>query len=97
MGGKIYVTGGVERGNSVSSVCVYDPQADAWTQLASMGTSRNSHAAAAVGDKLYIFGGYGAASGGCLDTVEVYDPASDSWVQGTSLASKRDCLVAVAF
>ena len=77
MGGKIYVTGGVERGNSVSSVCVYDPQADAWTQLASMGTSRNSHAAAAVGDKLYIFGGHDGRRS--LADLHIFDTESMNW------------------
>ena len=94
MGGKIYVTGGLSRGVAVNSVFVYDPQADAWTQLASMGITRRAHASAAVGGKLYVFGGDGAR--GALDTVEIYDPASDSWAQGSSLTSSRFSLAAVA-
>ena len=93
MGGKIYVTGGNRHGSSVNSVYVYDPQADAWTQLASMGSARRSHASAAVGGKLYVFGGYDT---GLLSTVEIYDPASDSWLQGPSLTSAREALAAVA-
>ena len=57
MGGKIYVTGGETDEGSMNSVFVYDPQADAWTQLASMSTARRRHASAAVGGKLYVFGG----------------------------------------
>jgi len=74
---------------------VYDPQADAWTQLASMGIARRRHASAAVGGKLYVFGGIG---GGFerLSTAEVYDPASDSWAQVTSLTSTRSLFVAAA-
>ena len=94
MGGKIYVTGGFSHG-AVNSACVYDPQADAWTQLASMGTVRERHASAAVGGKLYVFGGVSAAYER-LSTAEVYDPASDSWAQVTSLTSARDVLVAAA-
>ena len=90
MDGKVYVTGGY----SQNSVCVYDPQADAWTQLASMSTARWEHASAAVGGKLYVFGGH--STGGRLSTAEVYDPASDSWVQGLSLTSARSSLVAIA-
>ena len=93
MGGKIYVTGGCSP-DTVNSVYVYDPQADAWTQLASMGTARKAHASAAVGGKLYVFGGIG--DGERLSTAEVYDPASDSWAQVTSLTSARSSLVAVA-
>ena len=70
-------------------------QADAWTQLASMGTARKAHASAAVGGKLYVFGGYGAAMER-LSTAEVYDPASDSWAPVTSLTSARNNMMAVA-
>ena len=94
MGGKIYVTGGRSAVSSVNSVCVYDPQANAWTQLASMSTTRLVHASTAVGGKLYVFGGVGA--GRRLSTGEVYDPASDSWAQGSSLTSAREYVVAVA-
>ena len=73
---------------------MYDPQADAWTQLASMSEVRQAHASAAVGGKLYVFGGMGAR--GRLSTAEVYDPASDSWAQGSSLTSARWNLAVVA-
>ena len=59
-----------------------------------MSIGRQLHAAAAVGGKLYVFGGWGAS--GRLSTAEVYDPASDSWAQGSSLTSERGCVVAVA-
>ena len=75
MGGKIYVTGGYDQGVSVNSAYVYDPQADAWTQLASMSTVRQSHASAAVDGKLYVFGGMDA---GGLSRV-------------TSLSARRRC------
>merc|ERR1712194_640396 len=95
MGGKIYVTGGLNEALAeVSSIFVYDPQADAWTQLASMSIARESHASAAVGGKLYIYGGLGAD--GPLGTTEVLDPASGSWAQGSSLTFPRQFLVAVA-
>ena len=76
------------------SAYVYDPQADAWTQLASMSTARRLHASAAVGGKLYVFGGVGTRER--LSTAEVYDPASDSWAQVSSLTSARNSLELVA-
>ena len=94
MGGKIYVTGGYSQGRLLNSVCVYDPQANAWTQLASMSAARNCHASAAVGGKLYVFGGYGDS--GRLSTTEIYDPASGSWAQGPSLTSARENAVVVS-
>ena len=95
MGGKIYVTGG-ETGDdeSMNSVYVYDPQADAWAQLASMSTARRTHASAAVGGKLYVFGGRNGDE--YLSTAEIYDPASGSWVQGPSLTSAREFFAAFA-
>ena len=88
------MTGGTNQGSKRSSVYVYDPQADAWTQLASMGTAREGHASAAVGGKLYVFGGFDDNER--LSTAEVYDPASDSWAQVTSLTSARTAVKAVA-
>ena len=73
---------------------MYDPQANAWTQMASMSTARRLHASAAVDGKLYVFGGFGVS--GRLRTAEIYDPASGSWAQGPSLTSARDFLAAVA-
>ena len=89
--------GGYDDDDSANSVYVYDPQADAWTQLASMSTVRHYHASAAVGGKLYVFGGSSASwARGALSTAEVYDPASNSWAQVTSLTSARHSLGVVA-
>ena len=104
MGGKIYVTGGLgvqeddddddhDDNVELNLVYVYDPRADAWTQLASMGNVRQVHASAAVGGKLYVFGGLSASK--FLSAAEVYDPASNSWAQVTSLTSARGNMVAV--
>merc|ERR1712194_766698 len=92
MGGKIYMTGGDKTNQgTVNSAYVYDPQADAWTQLASMGNARRLHASAAVGGKLYVFGGW---FGGPVSNAEIYDPASDSWAQGSSLTFARKSAMA---
>ena len=94
MGGNIYVTGGCgQEGSSLNTAYVYDPQAGAWTQLASMGTARRGHTSAVLGGKLYVFGGIDEDR---LSTSEVYDPASDSWAHETELASPRCVMVAVA-
>ena len=80
----------------MNSAYVYDMQANAWTQLTSMGIARWSHASAAVGGKLYVFGGFGDEDEERLGTAEVYDPASDSWAPVSSLTSVRSGMVAVA-
>ena len=92
---RIYVTGGKDsEGNTLNSAYVYDPQADAWTQLASMGIARRKHASAVARGKLYVFGGKDDEER--LSTAEVYDPASNSWAQVTSLTSVRVFLAAAA-
>ena len=48
---------------------MYDPQANAWTQLASMSNARMGHTSAAVGVKLYVFGVFSYES--LLDTAEI--------------------------
>ena len=88
------MTGGSYWIASVNAVYVYDPQADAWAQLASMSTARRTHASAAVGGKLYVFGGRNGDE--YLSTAEIYDPASGSWVQGPSLTSAREFFAAFA-
>jgi kelch-like protein 20 len=59
-----------------------------------MGTARQDHASAAVGGKLYVFGGLDGDE--YFSTAEVYDPASNSWAQVTSLTSARGFLAGAA-
>ena len=102
MGGKIFVTGGINQAPprvTCNYTDVYDPQTDAWTELASMGIARSKHASAVVDGKLYVFGGIGAmgGSGGVEQiTAERYDPGSDSWARVSDLTTGRCAMVAVA-
>merc|ERR1712194_759397 len=93
--GKIYVTGGFGSGDFTNTLTVFDPQANTWTELASMGSARGYHACAGIGGKLYVFGGY-TGSDGHMASVEAYDPISNTWAQLSDLTSARDELVAVA-
>ena len=45
-------------GGVTGTLLVFDPEANTWTELASMGVARQTHTSAAVGGKLYVFGGY---------------------------------------
>ena len=56
----------------------------AWRALAVAPTERTEVAAAAVGDRVWVLGGY-AADGATLATVEVYDTGADTWVRGPDL------------
>ena len=99
MGGKIYVSGGTVADGDPGrlfnrTVLVYDPEANAWTELTSMGTVRRSHTSAAIGGKLYVFGGQ--TSTRRIASVEAYDPISNTWAHVSDLSYDRDDFVAVA-
>jgi len=56
---------------------VYDPQADSWQRVASMPQGQSRHAAAAIGGKIYVTGGY--SQGSSVNSVYVYHPQADAW------------------
>jgi N-acetylneuraminic acid mutarotase len=56
----------------------------AWRRLAPVPTERTEVAAAAVGRRIWVLGGY-APDGATLATAEVYDTATDSWARGPDL------------
>ncbi len=90
--GRVVVIGGygvseATRSRSVaaptSSVQAYDPQEDAWTDLAPLATPRARHAAVLLPDgRIAVLGGMYAAP---VTSVEVYDPQADAWSAGESL------------
>ena len=76
--GKIYVIGGWSNRNSnISTVEVYDPQANTWATAPPMSERRNGPGVAALGGKIYVAGGY--VGGSDLASVEVFDPQTNSW------------------
>lgn len=62
---------------------------DAWVELPSVpGPGRLAATAQAVGDRVYLFGGYTVAEDGSersLPNVDVYDPASGIWSRGADI------------
>jgi N-acetylneuraminic acid mutarotase len=65
-----------------------------WQTLAPMQTIRSHCGAAAIGGKIYIFGG-GGPEFKSLQTVEVYDPKADRWTFGPEMPTLRSGVVAV--
>ena len=83
--GKIYAIGGVTRVGEValrvfSTVEVYDPATNKWTERAAMPTKRFLLSTAVVNGKIYAIGGAGGW-GDVLSTVEVYDPKRNTWTR----------------
>eukprot|EP00964_Phaeocystis_antarctica_P122109 scaffold85766_cov58-Phaeocystis_antarctica.AAC.2 len=93
----IYLVGGLERVGGVSrTMRAYDPLLDTWCEFSSMATKRYSHAAAALGGKLYVMGGFDQNGSTALDQAEVYDPKADSWQPLPSMPSGRTCFAVAA-
>ena len=97
MNGKVYAFGGC----STSEVCPsdpsgelataavdeFDPAMNTWSSKAPMPTARSGVAAAAVSEKIYVFGGVNGT--GVLATVEEYTPATNTWATKAPMSTPR--------
>ena len=85
--GKFYVVGGRDHGlhnerDTVFILDLNDLEAGWTTSEARMPTARGGIAVAAIGAKIYTFGGEGnleEGTNGVYDNVEVYDTETDEW------------------
>ena len=98
VGSEIYVIGGrAPNGagiNNLNVVEVYTPASNSWRTRASVPAPVSGHAAAAMGGRIYLFGGE-HASGVFRDTRE-YDPVDNEWRSVASLPTGRTGLGAAA-
>lgn len=85
-GKAVYVVGGrrhFDASQSTAALQRFDPEANQWTQLATMQAPRGGLGAAYVDGRIYAVGGETANSS--QDVVEVYDIAGNTWTPATSL------------
>eukprot|EP01043_Picozoa_sp_COSAG02_P013322 COSAG02_NODE_530_length_20697_cov_20.103457_21_plen_642_part_00 len=107
--GLMYVIGGYEGSSGSFSVYSsgerYDPAANAWSPIASMGTARYGHGVAVIDGLMYAIGGYNGGSthfiddlsnGDRLSSGERYNPASNAWSPIASMGTARVYPAAVA-
>eukprot|EP00929_Paragymnodinium_shiwhaense_P090504 TRINITY_DN5069_c0_g1_i1.p1 TRINITY_DN5069_c0_g1~~TRINITY_DN5069_c0_g1_i1.p1 ORF type:complete len:333 (+),score=86.16 TRINITY_DN5069_c0_g1_i1:81-1079(+) len=73
----IYVCGGSDGGNVLSSMEKLNPKEGKWVEAPPMKQARLGHAIAVVNNRLYVFGGYDGLE--TLDTFQCYDPAKKQW------------------
>ncbi|WP_341936704.1 Kelch repeat-containing protein [Marinimicrobium sp. C2-29] len=78
--GYLYSIAGKLSSGPVNHVYRYDPNFDAWAQLASKpGTAVENPAVAADGGYLYVMGGSSGPFSGAVDELWRYDIAANSW------------------
>ncbi len=103
--GKIYLFGGFcfecpVPGRLLSTVSIYDPATDTWTQGADMPFPWAMPRASVVNGKIYACTGFGGHGGGASweqhPILAVYDPSTDTWTEGAALPfGRNDAQVAV--
>jgi DNA-binding CsgD family transcriptional regulator/N-acetylneuraminic acid mutarotase len=84
--GQVYAIGGDTEDGVAGVVEVYDPVMDSWTRRANKPRPVRNIAAAVLGDRIYVPGGYDAMDQAIAD-LEVYDPLTDSWTEAAPLPS----------
>ena len=101
VGDQLYLVGGCFLGNCSGGVTniteAYSTNSGTWTRKAPMPTARTRATAAALGNRLYVFGG--ATGGSPLASsavVEAYDPVTDTWTAKTPMPTARDNAMAAA-
>lgn len=89
--GRIWVLGGMtgDRGNRLTSIEVYDPDTDAWTTSdIELPVGLASFEGAAVGDRIFVFGGLDETSRP-TDFAAVLDTATGTWQRLPGLPHSR--------
>ncbi len=99
LGGKLYAIGGQHLYNEVSGnddeVDVYDPAADAWSEVESLPAARGHVSAAVLDGRIIVFGGTLTGNQRSAD-VTAYDSAKDVWLKLPSLPEARKSPVVAA-
>jgi N-acetylneuraminic acid mutarotase len=93
----IYLIGGfrAEPGGSPSApraMLVYDPAVDSWTARGEIPEGVNHAGFAAVGEKLYIVGGFRDNTFSPTGAVRIYNPADRAWRDGATMLTPRGAL-----
>lgn len=84
IGERLYVAGGLHRGQPQRTLEVYDFRTGRWSQGPDMPSAREHVASAVAGGKLYVLGGRNRRTD-ALPTVERFDPQAGRWESVRSL------------
>jgi len=81
LGGNLYAIGGYS-GSTLARLDQYAPDANTWTQKASLLSARREFAAGVMNDKIYVACGMAWTDPNAVTyvmTTEEYDPVADRW------------------
>ncbi|MDQ3701824.1 MAG: hypothetical protein M3442_13020 [Chloroflexota bacterium] len=84
LSGRLYVAGGLHRGEATATMEAYDPQRDRWSAVAPLPEPRFNLGLVALGGRLYAIGGSGTDRRPAASLFH-YDPVADRWRTGTSM------------
>ncbi len=79
-GDKFYMIGGSQPGREPPYVEVverFDPSTMAWATVAPIPVAADDMAAASIGNKIYVAGGYTVRQGFTIDLMQIYDAATE--------------------
>jgi hypothetical protein len=79
MGSAMYVLGGNDSYATTDSVLKFDSTQDTWSEVSTMPLPMQEIAACAIGNDIFVFGGYNSLAGGDQDTVFKCDMLTDEW------------------
>ncbi|XP_007234443.2 kelch-like protein 6 [Astyanax mexicanus] len=96
VGGKVYVIGGFNGAERLSSVEAYDPFHNSWTEAAPLLFSVSSFSAASYGKCIYVIGG-GPNGKLATNSLQCFDPAVNKWTLRSPMPVEAKCTNAVTF
>ena len=91
--GEIWVVGGSDAWNPLSSVEVYDPATNSWRLGPPMSTPRRGCGLVEKAGLLHVVGGSDGQQSLC--TTEVYDPRMNLWTAGPNMTQCRANVAAI--
>ncbi|KAF7706032.1 kelch-like protein 6 [Silurus meridionalis] len=95
-GGKVYAMGGFDGAQRLSSVEVYDPFHNSWTEAAPLLLAVSSFSAASYRSCIFVIGG-GPNGKLATNSLQCFDTATNKWTLKSPMPVEAKCTNAVTF
>jgi N-acetylneuraminic acid mutarotase len=95
--GKIYYSGGLKGLSTIDTFQVYDPATNTIADLPKMKIKRIGHGMAAIGDRIYVLGGFLSLSAKASSGMEYFDLKTGAWTMAKDLPVKQQSASAIAY